>query len=117
MIGAHSVFDVTLSSANTYSSFVDLGGAWQSVYLKIPTMTSGADFYLRVSPTPSAATGGGFRVMHPPVNTEEVQVQTFVIASSVTNRVVPIPTGFRHIAIEVSSAPVTSVVFQVICGN
>ena len=116
-IGAHSVFDIVLSSANTFSGFTDLGQAWGSVFLKVPTMTSGSDMFLRAAAASGAATGAGFRLMHPVVNTSSVQVQTFVIASATTNRLVPIPNGLRYLAIECTTAPTSTITFQVFCGN
>lgn len=115
--GADSVFQVTISGT-TFSPVVDLGAAWKTVYLRVPTMTSGTEIYLQTVQNASSTVTSGFRIMHPPVNTSAAQVHTFSIASSVSQRVIPVPPGFRYMAIEYSSL-VTSVgqTFYFYCGN
>lgn len=47
--GPISVFTNAFASAATLSPAYDLGRAWKTLYLDVPTMNSGADIYLQVS--------------------------------------------------------------------
>ena len=114
--GADLVFKVTMASGVTLSSLVDLGAAWKTVYMQIPTMTSGTEIYLKAGL--NTASTDGFRIMHPPVNTATAQLHTFSVASGVTQRVVPVPGGIRNMFVEYSTATTaTSQTFYFYCGN
>ena len=113
-VGVNQVFYKTLASGATSSSGYDFGRAFQNVYLEIPSMASGSDFYIQGS-----SDGTTFRrVMHPPVASSSIQVQTFVIGSAATGRIVQVPAGFRYMKVEVSTALTDTVsTFNFICGN
>ena len=113
--GAYVVHDATISSFSTSSdSEVDLGRVWQSVYLEIPTMTSNTQLHIQAA----AASGGEFRrVYHPSLNSSTVGVNPFAITSSVTNSIVPIPSGFRYIKVETTAVVSFSAGFNIICGD
>lgn len=112
--GLNTVYYKTMTSGTTTSSGFDLGRAFQNVYLEIPTMASGTDFYIQGS-----SDGTTFRrLMHPAANSSSVQVHTFVIGSAATNRMVPIPNAFRYFRVELSTAMTDTVsVFKIICGD
>lgn len=79
----------------------------------MPTMAS-SDLFIAVS----VDQGTTFkRVMRDQGNTSTAH-STFSIASSVTQRIVPIPAGFQYYKVE-SSSGITDVVtvFRLICGN
>jgi hypothetical protein len=113
-VGVFQVFYKTMVSGGTSTSGYDFGRAFQKVYLEIPSLTSGTDFYLQAS-----SDGSTFRrLMQPVVNTSSVQVQTFVIGSAATNRIVEVPAGHRYMKVEVTTALTDTVnVFKFICGN
>lgn len=108
------VFPHVLASGVTLSSSYDFGGSFRNVYLEIPTMASGSDFYVQGS-----SDGAAFkRVMHPVVNTSSIQIQTFVIGSAATGKMVPVPAGFRYMKVELSTALTdTTSTFNFICGE
>ena len=116
-VGAFSVFAVTMTSGNTITSMLGFGGAWQHVFLRVPTMTSGTEIYLKAGVSSQAT--DGFRVMFPPVNSSAAQVNTFSVASGVSQRVMEAPIGgLRYIAVEFSTATTaTSQSFQFFCSN
>lgn len=116
-VGAYSIFKVTMTSGNTITSLLDLGGAWNRVFMRVPTMTSGTEIYLKAGTDPADV--DGFRVMFPPVNTSAAQVHTFSVASGVSQRVMEVPlAGIRHVFVEFSTATTaTSQSFQFFCSN
>lgn len=114
--GAGAVFSAGIDSGVTLSSLVDLGHVWESVYLAVPTMTSGTDIFIQAGPNASAVSG--YRVMHPTVNTSSAQAFTFVIGSATSQRIIPVPNGFRYMFIELSTAmTATSAQFKLYCSN
>lgn len=111
--GRRSVFTLNCASAATLTAALDLGSAWQNVYLEVPTMTSGCDIYLHAS---DSATGT-FRRVYTKVNSATVANPWYVL-SSVTQCFVDMPAGFRHIKVELTTAmTATSVNFKVHCAN
>ena len=111
--GPRSVFTVNLASNATSTSALDLGRAWQNVYLEIPTMTSGCDVYLKAS---DSATGT-FRRVYSKVNSATV-ANPWYILSSITQCLVDTPPGFQHLKVEITTAmTATSVNFKVHCSN
>lgn len=98
--GLSQGFVQTMTSGLTLSPAFNLGRAFENVYLEIPTMVSGTDFYIQVA---NSAAGSFRRVMHPAINTSSVQINTFVIGSAATNRVVPIPNGQQYYKVEFST--------------
>jgi len=111
--GRRSVFTVNCASGATLTSALDLGSAWQNVYLEVPTMTSGCDIYLRASD----ASDGTFRRVYTKVNSATVANPWYVL-SSITQCFVDAPAGFRHIKVELTTAmTATSVNFKVHCAN
>lgn len=99
------------SGVTTPTTGVDLGRAYASVYLQIPTMPSGS---LQIKASADDVTY--FNVFNGAVNT--ATVATFIINSAVTNAIVPIPPGFRYYKVQNISA-CTDVVctFKFICAD
>lgn len=91
------VFAVTMTSGATFSNSADLGTSFNRMYLQIPTMASGS---LHVNG--SVDNSNFFRIMRDQGNTTTVH-STFVIDSSVTQRIVPIPGGIRYMRVESTS--------------
>jgi hypothetical protein len=111
--GRRSVFTVNCASGATLTSALDLGSAWQNVYLEVPTMTSGCDIYVKASATDD----GTFRRVYTKVNSATVANPWYVL-SSITQCLVDMPAGLRHIKIELTTAmTATSVDFNVHCSN
>ncbi len=110
----NTYYSVSITSGVTLSSAIDLGQAWNHVYLQVPTMASG-DLYIKGSP----AVGGTFyRVCKDAGNTATVHVD-FKIGSATSQRIVPIPTGgCRFVKVENSSGCTDIVTtFNFICGD
>lgn len=113
--GAYVVHDATVSSFATSSdSEVDLGRAWHSVYLEIPTMISNAQLYIQVA----SDSGGDFRrVYHPSLNSSTVGTNVFAIVSATTNAVVPIPAGAQFLKVETNVVISFTAAFKIICAD
>lgn len=111
--GPRAVYEVNCASNVTLTSALDLGRAWQNVYLEVPTMTSGCDIYLKAA----ATSDGTFRRVYTKVNSATVANPWYVL-SSITQCLVDVPAGFQHIKVELTTAmTATSVNFKVHCSN
>lgn len=110
--GPNRYFIVTMTSGALSSTSADLTRSFKQVYLEIPTMASGSLFIL------ASADGSTYRrVMIDNGNTSTVHA-TFTVNSSITQRIVPIPPGFRFYKVE-STSGATDVVtqFNIICSD
>lgn len=110
--GVISVYSKNMASGVTLTSSYDLNRAYPKMYLEVPTMAS-SDLFIQAS-----SDGTTFRrIMLEKVNTTTAHV-TFSVASSTTQRMVPIPPGFRYYKVE-SSSGATDVVttFNIICHD
>jgi len=95
-----------LTSGATLTSSANLGRTYRRVYLEVPTMASG-DLYIHAS-----IDGTNFKRV---TEADPNQGTDFIIASAVTNRIVPIPAGFQYYKIENSSgATDTTTVFNIV---
>lgn len=110
--GPISVFSVTMASAGTLTSEVDLGRAWKTVYLHNIAPTSAV--LLRASPE-SAGTYG--QVTHPSINSATVAVNNYTIPSAASGSIVPIPSGLRYLKIETTASVANGTTFKVICSD
>ena len=110
-VGAIKPFTVTLTTGSTETSAVDLGGAYGTIMLGIPTMTSGCDHYIKVSDS----SDGTFRRLYYPGYVDTATPAVVGISSSVTNCYIPIEAHARYIKVEVSTAASdTSHVYKII---
>lgn len=111
------VFPITMGAAATLTSYVDLKSHFKSISLVLPTMASASDFYIQAAETSSDT----FRRVKIPVyagSTATVAVNTFTIASGVSNAIVPLPiNGLRYIKIEASTLNSNAIGFKLICGG
>ena len=110
MIGGsmeQKVYSVDLASgATTTTNYVEILVPYKNLYLQIPTMASGS-LYIKGSSDGTTFT----RITEADPN----QATDFVINSAVTQRMVPIPPGFRYYKIEnTSGATDTTTVFKLI---
>jgi hypothetical protein len=111
--GKSSEFSLDLASgATTTSDSIDLGHAWDRVYLRIPTMTSGGTMYIQGSVDNST-----FKRVYA---TDEANgtVQIFQIAQTITNCVVPLPVeGIRYLKVENTTGMTdATTTFKIITG-
>lgn len=108
-------FDIDVTSGATLSSALDLRQGWSDVSLKIPSFSSASDIFIHGA---IASNGTYVRVMHPPINSATAAVSDFKIASGISGRIIPIPSTYQHIKIELSTGQtdVTST-FHVICKS
>jgi hypothetical protein len=111
---AYTVFTQSIASNTTLGSMIDLGGAWEKVFLDVPVKASGS-----VCIQAAAQSTGTFkRVAVDNLNTLTAHAD-FTINSSITSRMVPVPiNGLRYIKIELTTliSDATST-WNVICGN
>ena len=113
--GPQSVFTLTLASAATRTtSYADLGRAWKRMYLEVPTCASG-NFHIQAAAT---ADGTYRRIAVDNGNTATAQLD-FVVKSTVSQRIVPVPAGgVRFVKVEndtgVDNVQLT---FNIICGD
>jgi len=112
--GPLSVYTATMATNTTLTSSADLSRAWKTVYLQVPTMTSGTQLHIQASDT---LAGTYRRVYHPPINSSTVGVNAFAIASSATNCLVPIPNGLRYIKVEATAVVSFDCAFKIICSD
>lgn len=111
--GAISVFTVTSTSGALSSTVADLGRAWKTIYLEVPTMPSGSVRILASSDNSTFR-----RLMMDVVNTTSVQINTMTIDSIATQRMVPIPGGYRYAKVESTSGVTDAVTyFKFICSD
>jgi hypothetical protein len=105
------VFDASMADGATLSSGIDLGGIYEDVYLKIPTIASASDIYVHGSADNSTF----YRITKPVVaNTSTVALNDFRVVSTTSQRMVPIPAGFRYMKIELSTLASADIGFEII---
>lgn len=96
MYGPEKVFPLTLNSGVTLSSsYVDLGSAWDRVYLEVPTFASGGTFY----PLGTNDANGTFRRLHT-VDPADGTNNLVQFAQSVSQAILPLPSGLRYYKFE-----------------
>lgn len=110
---AWSPFTISMASGGTLTSALDLQGNWTNVYLQIPPITNTV-FAIKAS---DSATGTFARVKHPAINSSTLTANDYLIASTATNCVVPIPVGLRFVKVETEIAVADGATFKVLCGG
>lgn len=113
----YAPYVVTMASAATLTSELDLSGAWNTVYLEVPTMTSNTQLHIQGSYANSASGGSYRRIYHPPLNSSTVATNPFAIVSGATNCIVPIPGGVRFLKIESTATVNDGAIFRVFVGD
>ncbi len=110
--GPISVFTVTMASAGTLSSEIDLGRSWKKVYLD-PT---GAASEVRIQAAITA--GGTYRqVYHPSINSSTASANIFKIPSAVSGGLIEIPAGLRFVKVETTATVANGNAFKIICSD
>lgn len=113
-IGHYNYQTATMASAGTLTSQLDLGGrVWNSVYLRIPTMTSNSQVRIHGSVDNSQYS----IIKHAPINSSTIGTNDYAIASASTNVWVPIPSSFRYIKIETTATVDNGTAFTVLCAD
>lgn len=113
-VGSYNYQTVTMASAGSLTSQLDLGGrTWNSVYLRVPTMTSNSAILIQGSVDNSTYSV----IKHPPINSATVATNDYTIASAATNVWVPIPNAFRYIKIVVTAGADSGQAFTVLCAD
>ena len=108
------VFNATMAAAATLTAEVDLKLHYSSVNLLLPTFASASDWFVQATET----TGGTYRrIASVVVGTSSVQVNDYKILSSVSNRMIEMPVGYRYIKIEASTANSSQIGLKIICGG
>jgi hypothetical protein len=112
----YTYFPCTMASGGVLTSEVDLSYGWRHAYLEIPVLASNATHHIQAA----ATSGGTFRrLMYAPYAQSMVSLLSgeFSIHSSVTNRIVPIPTGLRYLKVETTVSMAGGVDYRIICGE
>ena len=108
-------FSVDVTSGATLSSALDLSQGWNECSLQIPSFSSGSDIYIHAAATES---GTYARVTFPPINSATAATNDFEIASGLAARIIPIPTNYQFIKVELSTGQTdTTSTFNVICKS
>ncbi len=112
--GPISVFQQTMASGATLTSGqIDLGRAWRSIYLEIPSMTSGAGHYIQAS-----SDGSTFRRIYKYAGNDPcAETYVFQVQSGVTNAFVPVPGGYRYYKIETSETVGDGATYKFVCSD
>ncbi len=109
------VFSVDLTSGATLSGALDLRQGWEQIAIQVNTFASATDMFIHGA---TASNATYLRVMHPAVNTGTAQVEDYKIESGIAARMIPLPTGFQHIKVELSTGQTdTTTTFNVICKS
>jgi hypothetical protein len=114
--GVVEQYTMSVATGATISSHSDLSSrSWDKIYLSIPTMASGTDFFIQGS---AHVTQAFRRIAHPIGNNAINLVDEFRIPSGAANNLVPIPNGIRYVKIELSTAMTsTNSEFSLICSD
>ncbi len=113
--GFQTVFTVTMASGGSLTSAIDLQRGFPSVYIQISSTPSGSEYRFRASDT---LAGVYSTVYHPSLNSSTVGVNPYVIPSSVTGVLIPIPAGgFRFLKIYATAAMDNGAVYKLYCGD
>lgn len=112
--GAYAPYIVSMVSGDSLTSALDLGRAFPSIYVEIASTPSNSEHRIRAAATLS---GTYNTVYHPAINSATVAVNPYVIPSTVTGAIVPIPGGFRYIKIFASAAMTNGASYRIYCGD
>jgi len=108
----YRVFSVTMASGGTLTGEVDLGVAYQRVYID-PT---GAASEVRFQA--AASSGGTYRqVLLPQPGTSTVQANIWKIGSGASGSIIEAPGGLRFLKIETTAAVSNGNTFKLICSE
>jgi hypothetical protein len=116
--GPISVFTKTITVGGSLTASYDLGRAWPSVYLVVPTMaayitTATCNIYVKASADNSTF----FDVVFPPANSATTGVVTFTLANTISQCVVPIPNALQYLKVQVANNATAAVAFNIICSG
>lgn len=112
--GAYRVFIVSMASGDSLTSALDLGAAYPSVYLEIASTPSNSEHRMRAA---ASLTGTFNTVYHPAINSSTVGVNPYVIPSSVTGALIPIPGGFRFLKVFATAAMTNGGTYRIYAGD
>lgn len=116
--GVARVYPLTMTTGTSLTTYVDTGRSYAQVYVTIPgvssfCVTATCNFFVQAS-----ADGTNFyRVAYPPANSSTSGSNDFQIANTVSNRIVPIPTGFHFYKVEASNSMTGAIGFNLVCAD
>jgi hypothetical protein len=111
--GADQIFSVSIASGATLSGAADLGRAWGRVYLEIRSMISNSQHYIQGSSDNSTFR----RVYFDSLNSSTVGTNLYVIASAVSNGIVPAPPGIQYLKVETTATADSGQTYKIICSD
>ena len=114
-IGTVKPFLINMASGVTISSYIDIGGSYKNIALKIPSMISTSDVKILTSDSKD----GYYAYLYhkPSVNSSTVSWSMVQIPSAVTNALAPLEISQQYVKIELTTAPTaTSSNFYLVCG-
>lgn len=105
-------FTKTMTTGVIVATF-NVQGSYGSYVLHVPSMASGGDLSIQVSPSES----GTFRTLYLPQNLASAPVAV-AIASSISNCAIPVYGLGQHFTINLSTATTAATYeFSVVCGK
>lgn len=110
-VGACIAFTKTMSSGATVATF-NVGGSYTRYFLMIPSMASGGDVRINMSPDNST-----FKALYHAPTVATATPTVLNIASSISNCCVSLPALGQYFQVAVTTAATaTAYQFTVICG-
>lgn len=111
--GIYAVYSGTIASNATASSELDLGRAWNRVYID-PT-NLGAEVRFLAAPL----SGGTYRQVYMPQagSTSTVQSNLWKVATAVSGGIQEAPPGLRYIKVVVTATAANGASFTVYCSD
>lgn len=119
-VGVTANYVVTMSANASLTSDFNLRRTWNSVFLEIPTMVSNSIIYIQAAAGQDSTGALSYlfrRVYHPMINSAAPTANLFQVNTGVTNCMIPIPNGFRHLKIETAESMAVAVQFRVVVAD
>ena len=114
MAGYAAIYTVSMASGDSLTSALDLGRAFGTIYVEIASTPSNSEHRVRAAAT---LAGTYNTVYHPAINSSTVAVNPYVIPSTVTGALVPVPGGLRFMKIIASAAMTNGATYRIYCGE
>lgn len=115
-----TVFTASITTNAKLSDAYDLGKTWERIYLQVPAtasfcITATCNIGVNAALT-SAAT---FYAVHnaQDLSTATTGTRTFLVPITASNCFYPLPTGFRHVKLELANTATVTVDFKIICSD
>lgn len=112
--GPQVVYQATIASGATLSTYVDIARSYKTLYLEIPTLSTASNIFIQGAAT---ADGTYRRIFNPSINSSTVGINVFQVLTAASNGYVPIPNGIRFLKVETSTSVGNGATFNIICSD